>query len=380
MDLEGKISGRVCLVSHRLGGYDGVSIEAAKWDAGFRTLGWQVTRAAGFFADHRATDVVVQGLWADRPGGDPPPVDHQTIQRLVDGHDLLVLDNAGSLWSAPEASVAWERHALAANIPTIVRHHDPAFQGTPLRPVTDGSVPLRNTRHLHVLINRFTYDEFRNRWPELSAAGALRIAYNRIDIDGLADGDREQTRESLGVGRDDILLAHPARAVASKNIPGAVEFARALAGKISRPVRYWLTDGVTSPPELARVALDRAPGLILGHVPRQADLYAACDLVLLPSTWEGWGLPVTEAAAAKKIVVAGPYPILDEIRGFGLTVYDPTEVDIVAALIEGRDPSIDLFNKNRAVAREHFDLRFLPGVLADLMAAARQLVGARVQS
>ena len=368
----------MCVVSHRLGGYDGVSIEAAKWDAGFRALGWEVTRAAGFFVDHRDTDVVVAGMWADRPGGDPPPVAHRTIQHVVHTHDLLVLDNAGSLFSAPQASVAWESHALAAGIPTIVRHHDPPFQGTPLRPVTDGSVPLHNVRHLHVLINRFTYGQFDERWPELRASGALRIAYNRIDVDELANGDREQTRENLGVGPRDVLVAHPARADARKNVPGAVEFALGLADRLGEPVRYWLTDPAAPLPETLQRALDRAPGLIRGQVPRQADLYAACDVVLLPSTWEGWGLPVVEGAAASRIVAAGPYPMLDEIRGFGLRVFDPAEVATVAALLSGGDSTVELLNANRNVVREHFDLRFLPETLAELTVTARRLVESSV--
>jgi len=34
-------------ISHQLGGYDGVSVEAAKWMAAFRQLGLCVTPAAG---------------------------------------------------------------------------------------------------------------------------------------------------------------------------------------------------------------------------------------------------------------------------------------------------------------------------------------------
>ncbi|HEX4361972.1 MAG TPA: glycosyltransferase [Pseudonocardia sp.] len=379
MNLEDTISGRVCVVSHRLGGYDGVSVEAAKWEAGFQALGWEVTRAAGFFVDHRATDVVIAGMWADRPGGDPPPVDHRTIQHVVGSHDLLVLDNAGSLWSAPKASLAWESHALAAGVPTILRHHDPPFQGTPLRPITDGSVPLHDVRHLHVVINRFTYGQFDERWPELPGAGALRVAHNRVDVDELATGDRDRTRAELGVDRREILLAHPARADERKNVPGAVEFALELADRVDRPVRYWLTDPAAPLPDSLQRALDRAPGLIRGHVARQADLYAAADVVLLPSAWEGWGLPVVEAAAARRIVVAGPYPMLEEIRGFGLRVHDPAEVDTVAALLEDRQKAAELLESNRAAVREHCDLRFLPAELADLAATARRLAGSPAQ-
>lgn len=162
---------RVCLVSHRLGGPDGV--EAATWISGFRSLGWPVTRAAGFFADHEHTDVVVRGLWADQPGGDPPPVDHATIARLCSTHDLLVLDDAGSSWSAPRASLAWQRYALAAHVPTIVRHHEP----TPWT-ADAGAVPLHHPNFLHVLADRPTRDEFAARWPVLAESGALRVRYD----------------------------------------------------------------------------------------------------------------------------------------------------------------------------------------------------------
>jgi mannosylglucosylglycerate synthase len=374
-DEEAGIAGRVCLVSHRLGGYDGVSIEAAKWDAAFQRLGWRITRAAGFFADHRDSDVTVKGLWADQPGDEPPPVDHDTIRRLVRTHDLLVLDNAGTLWSAPRASLAWERHALAAGVPTIVRHHDPHWQGTPLRAVTEQGLPVHDRRHLHVVINRRTYDEFATRWPELVSADALRLAHNRVDIETLANGgNRERTRASLGVRSDEILIVHPARVEAPrKELPRTVEFVKAIAKRMTpRPVRYWLTDPSPTPPSLDHV-ISQAPGLIRGYAPDQADMYAACDLVILPSSWEGWGLPVTEAAAAKRLVAAGPYPVLEEIRAFGLTVYDPAHIDLVANLLENDGAATDVLCANFAVTRDHFDLRHLPAVLADLAAHAKQL-------
>lgn len=366
---------RVCLVSHRLGGYDGVSIEAAKWVAGFEALGWQVTRAAGVFLDRRPKDIVVDGLWAERPGGQPPPVDHTAIRRLCGLHDLLVLDNAGSLWSAPDASVAWEHHALNTGIPTIVRHHDPAWQGVPMRNVTGETVPLHDRRHLHVLINKHTYAEFANRWSELSDADALRVVYNRVDVDGLRNGNRASTRAFLGVRAEEILIVHPARvdAAGNKNIPGAVQFVRNLEQQVNRPVRYWLTDNTVTEPGSIRDALARAPGLLRGHVSHQADLYAAADLVILPSTWEGWGLPVVEASAAGKPVVAGPYPVLSEIREFGITVYSPEQVEEIGDLLTERSSANQLLQANQTAVRRHFDLQSLPATLIDLARHSHQL-------
>lgn len=101
--------------------------------------------------------------------------------------------------------------------------------------------------------------------------------------------------------------------------------------------------------------------MVRGRVASPADLYAAADLVLLPSTWEGWGLPVCEAAAASRLVVAGPYPVLDEIRALGLTVFDPGDLDGLLAA------GTDVLAANRAAVQRHLDLRELPAVLAELI-------------
>ena len=365
---------RVCVVSHRLGGLDGVSIEAAKWVHAFRSLGWTVTRAAGHFVDHEPTDVVVRGMWADLPGMEPPPVDADTIRWLCESHDLIVLDNAGSLWSAPEASQEWQRQALASRVPTIARHHDPAWQGVALRTPTPDTVPLHHPALLHVLINELTRAEFARRWPVLVERDALRIAHNRVDVDELAFGERDATRARLGVGPDDLVLVQPARVeAANKNVPGAVAFARQLARVVDRQVRYWLTDPAQASGAIGE-ALQEAPGLIRGHVSPQADMYAAADVVLLPSTWEGWGLPVVEGAAAGRLIVAGPYPVLDEIRAAGVEVYDPADVDEVAQLLADDQAHADVVDANRAVVRERFDLAALPGELEQLAQRAAQLM------
>jgi glycosyltransferase involved in cell wall biosynthesis len=368
---------RVCLVSHRQGGYDGVSVEAAKWRNGFEALGWPVTRAAGFFADRRRGDVVVRGMWADRPGGVPPVVDENTIERLCASHDLLVLDNAGSLASAPEASVTWERRAIAAGVPTIVRHHDPAWSDAGPRGSPSGVLPLRHAGHLHVTINASDRHTFGLRWPVLPAVGALELVHNRIDVDELIGGDRAGTRRSMGVAESDTLVVHPARVEsAGKNIPGAVGFARALAARIGRPVRYWLTDDTETEQRTITDALAAAPGLLRGRVAGRADMYAAADVVVLPSTREGWGLPVVEAAAAGRLVVAGPYPVLAEIRALGLAVYDPGEVVRVAGLLADPRAAGPVLAANRAAVRRHFDIGELAGILAGLADRAARLAAA----
>lgn len=320
---------RVCIVSHRLGGYDGVSIEAAKWQRAFAVLGWSVTRAAGYFADTRAArDVVVRGLWADSFGARPPAPDVAKMAHLCRTHDLLILDNVGSLPTTPDAAIAFEEQALRAGTPTIVRHHDPPWQTTALVRQPGDQFPLHDPRMLHITINTLTEGEFGVRYPALIDADALAVLRNTIDVAALRRGSRSAERLRRGIAESEVLLVHPARNITRKNIPAAVRVAADLHRRTGRKVHYWLTDPngeVGKPP----------PGVTIhrGHSRCAAELYAAADLVMLTSTWEGWGLPVVEAAAARRPAVTFGYPILAEIHGLGINTVDHTDGARICRLV-----------------------------------------------
>ena len=100
---------------------------------------------------------------------------------------------------------------------------------------------------------------------------------------------------------------------------GAIALAEAL-GAI-----YWLLgpaeDGYG--PELERlVARARCP-VVLGTPVGGcsiADAYAACDVVVLPSLWEGFGNPSVESATYRRPLAIGPYPVARELEAFGFRV------------------------------------------------------------
>ncbi len=320
---------RVCIVSHRLGGYDGVSVEAAKWQRGFSRLGWSVTRAAGFFADEASgSDITVTGLWAPTYGACPPDPDVTQLRALCRSHDLLVIDNAGSLPTCPASAVALETEALRAGIPTIVRHHDPPWQVAGLEHTPRQRFPLHDPRMLHVTINRLTESQFRQRYPELAAADAVTTMHNSVDTAAVDGGRRWATRRRMGVDDDDVLLVHPARNIGRKNIPVALRVAGNLHRRAGRKVHYWLTD-----PTGEIGAVPAGVRVHRGHISSAADLYAAADLVLLPSQWEGWGLPVVEAAAARRPAVTFPYPVLSEIHGLGIATVNHSDIETITALV-----------------------------------------------
>ena len=127
------------------------------------------------------------------------------------------------------------------------------------------------------------------------------------------------------------MLLQPTRAIPRKNVPAAVAFANRARRASSRTATCGsgspgpAEDGsTTSFRRIARRGDDvRSPS---DAPPAVADAYAAADLVVFPSTWEGFGNPVIESIAHRRPIVVGNYPVLDEIRAFGvelLSVDDP---------------------------------------------------------
>jgi alpha-1,3-rhamnosyl/mannosyltransferase len=60
------------------------------------------------------------------------------------------------------------------------------------------------------------------------------------------------------------------------------------------------------------------------------DLYAHAEALVLPSLWEGFGLPVGEALAAGTRVACSDLPALREVAGEDATYFDPSDPAAIA--------------------------------------------------
>src|SRR6266516_4391381 len=108
------------LLSYRLGGTDGVSVEARKWEWSLRTLGFTTRRVAGQLCDEpRPDDVALPGIAIDAPDG---AADAHQLATALDGADLVVAENICSLPISPRASYA-ASDALAHHLGRVVFHH-----------------------------------------------------------------------------------------------------------------------------------------------------------------------------------------------------------------------------------------------------------------
>jgi len=355
------------VVSFRLGGTDGVSVEAAKWHDAWRALGFDVQRVAGEIDGPRQrNDVVLPWLAIDPPGHAEPRPDE--LAAVLGRARVVIVENACSLPMNLAASRAVaavvSRHAGTV----VLHHHDLPWQRPHFADVTDLPPDSRTT--LHVVINERSRADLLDRGID-----AHRVVHvpNCFDADADAIGERDATRHAMGFSDHDLVVLQPTRAIPRKNVPGGVRFVEALQHLLpDRRVRYWLTgpaeDGYG--PELDAVLAGAAVPVTVARVDRAVDAYAAADLVLFPSTWEGFGNPLVEAAIARRAVVAGPYPVRDELAAFGfwfLSLDDPS-----AAATWLRAPDRAPLDANVACVRRHLSLASLPGRLRDALTRLEQ--------
>jgi mannosylglucosylglycerate synthase len=362
------VTARAVLVSYRLGGPDGVSVQAATWGRALERLGFAVARVAGELTDGpRPGDVVLAGL--DAAPGEPP--EPSALVHAVAGADLVVVENVLSLPMNPVAGRVLAGVLAGVRGRLLLHHHDFAWQRPELGHLTGW--PPRLPGAIHVTINDFSRQELGER----RGVEATTVR-NGFDLDA-PPGRRQETRAALGLAGDEVLVLQPTRAIARKNVPAALGLAEALAdlGVGGGQVRYWLPgpaedgygpllDGILA---RARVPVLRHPPgslALAGGPATMADAYAACDLVAFPSTDEGFGQPVIESVWARRPLAVARYRALEEILPLGFVFFDASDPGAVAKALTRPEP--DVADANLAVARAHFSLEALTERLRFLLA------------
>ncbi|MHB1208959.1 MAG: glycosyltransferase [Acidimicrobiales bacterium] len=332
----------ISILSFRLGASDGVSIESAKWIAALRQLGHDVRTIAG----DGVADVILDGLAIEATS--PPSRDE--LRAAVDESDLIIVENLVSLPLNVRArdvvyQVLHERRA-------ILHHHDLAWQRAHLAHLEG---PRDEPLWRHVTINDLSRRELLDRGIE-----AVTIM-NSFDCDP-PHGDRSRARPPA-CSSDERLVLLPTRAIARKNIQGALDLCASLNATL------WILgpaeDGYE--PELDRVLSASKVTTVRGLAPEFSihDAYAAADLVVMPSTWEGFGNPVLESVTHRRPLALNPYPVAREIAAFGFTFFDLSDVEALDSFLDHPDDAF--FEGNLEIARKFFNVVDLPERLAALL-------------
>ncbi len=337
----------VAVLSFRLGAADGVSVAAAQWVATLRRLGCQVRTVAGA----GTADRLVPGLASDAPC----PARGRDIEVALRGVDLVVVENVCSLPMNPPVTEV-VAHALRGRR-AVLRHHD---------------LPWERERYAH--LDGWPPDDPSWQHVAISEHSAAELARRGIDATTMYHGyartprrgNRMAARAALGVAPDQRLLLQPTRAIPRKNIAAGIALAQAVGAV------YWLTGPAEEGygPALADLfATAQCP--VRRGLPgrlRMVDAYAAADAVVLPSTWEGFGLPLIESALAGRPLAVSDYPVAREVARLGFVWFPVDDPAPLAAWFADPDPA--LLVRNRALARRHFGPDALASRLSDTLTRA----------
>lgn len=165
----------------------------------------------------------------------------------------------------------------------------------------------------------------------LGRAEGIHVVAHGVD-DAFFDGSHElppATRERLGIPQDRFVVLHVGSVVERKNVAGVLA---AVDGARDAGIPVWLLQvgGQFTPAQREEIAV-RGLDDIVTQVPGAAEpdlraAYRAADVLLFPSHYEGFGLPLLEAMASGLPVVTSGAAALAEVAGDA------------AVVVAGRDP------------------------------------------
>jgi glycosyltransferase involved in cell wall biosynthesis len=416
---------RIGIVSTRLAGTDGVSLETAKWVEILTWLGhecfffagesdWPEDRSyvvpiAHFmyaevlqlqvdlfdnYARSRKTSNRVQALKEELK-------DH--LYKFIDTFDLdlLIAENVLAIPMHVPLGLALTEVIAETEIRTIGHHHDFSwerrrFKVSAASDYQMGAFPPVLRPVHHVVINSYGARQLALR------TGATSILVpNVMDFDSAPpepDDYVADLRSALGVAPTDYVLLQPTRVVPRKRIEHAIELTSRLSSK-GLPCVLVIShstgdEGTTyegylrTLAELMSVRVHFASDLFGaersltpdGHkIYSLVDAYHVCDLVTYPSTVEGFGNAFLETIYYRRPIVMGSYEIFKrdiEPKGFSVILIEDfvTEqtVDRAAMVLRNPDYAAEMCQVNYELGRRYYSYEVLKRYLDIIV---NQMVG-----
>jgi glycosyltransferase involved in cell wall biosynthesis len=199
----------------------------------------------------------------------------------------------------------------------------------------------------------------------------LNGSINGVDASGLytpealGNGARQQELETHGIPRDALVVGFVGRVVRDKGVVELVEAWQALREEF--PSLHLLMVGPFEtqdpvPPDVARVLQRDARIHLTGEIHDMPPLYAAMDVVVLPSYREGLSTILLEAAAMGLPVVATRIPgcvdvVIDGVTG---TLVPPRDAGALAEASRNYLEDPDLRQRHGSAGREYVLRHFRP--------------------
>jgi glycosyltransferase involved in cell wall biosynthesis len=236
---------------------------------------------------------------------------HPAVERVVGDLDVF---HFGDWWYPPQAS-----GLRSTMVHDLVPLHHPEWVHARTRSMHASKLARIRDCDVVIVNSRFTGDDVAATLAV--PVERIHVAYPGVEPEFAPDGER------MDLGRPYALTV--ATLEPRKNLATLVEAHRRRGGDLALAVAG--AAGWGSPP-----ALD-VPGIVrLGYTPPSdlPRLYRGATVVVYPSLFEGFGMPVVEAMACGVPVVASSHPSLDEACGDAAVRADPLDPAAIAAAME----------------------------------------------
>ncbi|HVM25813.1 MAG TPA: glycosyltransferase family 4 protein [Candidatus Limnocylindrales bacterium] len=391
---------RIGIVATRIAGVDGVTFEAAKWEAVLERMGHEVRLLGGEVDALRPNARLVPAMHFTYPAAArvtaaafDPESDATAVRQEIDrlAHqlvpvinnwiesqriELLIVENAWAIPMQLPLAVALRRIVEETGMPAIGHHHDywwerDRFANCIVPEVLERYFPPDLPGIRHVSINSLAARELRRR-RGIASAVVPNVFDFSLGRPRPRPALRRRMREELGMGGRGLLVIQPTRVVPRKGIELAIELVGRLRDRhavllITSPAGDEGLDYLVELERLAeqhrvnlRYAADRFAPDLEGKPLRPAhslhDAYLAADLITYPSLYEGYGNALVEAIFYGKPVVVNRYSVYDaDIRPLGFRFIEISGVVTAETVREVKRAIADPRRQAR-IARRNFEV------------------------
>lgn len=421
---------RIGIVSTRLSGTDGVSLEAAKWVDILEELGHECFFLAGEIEWPEARSLLVPQAHFKHPDIRQVQRDlfdnftrsRQTSQRIHELKellkdelyrfrdrfhlDLLLVENALSIPMNIPLGLALTETIAETNMLTIAHHHDFAWERRRFKVTAASDYQLGAFPPILKPIQHVTINSYGARQLALRTGVSSMVIPNVMDFDEPPpppDDYAAGLRAALDIAGDEVLLLQPTRIVPRKRIEHAIELASRLDRRLGRDGQrcvLLISHSAGDEGQDYKIYLQGLAELLNVRVvfaadvtaPRRgetadgrrifslADVYQQADLVTYPSSVEGFGNAFLETIYYRKPIVMGTYEIfLRDIEPKGFDVVPIREfiteetVDRAVEILRDPQRTAEMCDHNYELGRRYYSFQTLRNHLVVLLS---QSVGA----
>ena len=397
------------IVSTRLAGTDGVSLEAAKWAKVFEEEGFTCFYFAGeldrplersylapeaHFTHPKVHEIQEESFGVTKRDRSLTQKVHE-LSHILKDHlyafieefdiGLLLVENALTIPMNIPLGIALTELIAETNILTVAHHHDFYWERDRflINAVTDYlnmAFPPNLPSIIHAVINSYGDEQL-----SLRTGISARIAPNIMDFENPPPPPDEYTRDvrqDLGIEDGELFILQPTRVVQRKGIEHAIELICRLGMKAKLVISHDAGDEgleykkrLEEYAKLMKVDLVFAADIVNENrgqtedgrkIYTLDDVYPYADLVTYPSTFEGFGNAFLEAAYFRKPIVVNTYSIYTKDikpKGFSVIEIDGfvTEASVEKTRQVLTDPELckKMVGLNYALGEEYFSYKKL---------------------